>query len=71
VGNPFGIRITGFPAYMMWRGIYLSKMPSFGRQLQIAFDWFWALFFRRDIVELSTLESPSEKVPESRRASID
>jgi NADH dehydrogenase len=71
VGNPFGIRVSGFLAYMMWRGIYLSKMPSFGRQLQIAFDWFWALFFRRDIVELSTLQSPSEAVPESHRATGD
>lgn len=55
VGNPFGIKITGFIAYIMWRGIYWSKMPSRARQIQIAFDWAWDLLFRRDIVELSTL----------------
>lgn len=55
VGNPFGIKITGFLAYMMWRGIYWSKMPSRARQFQIAFDWAWDLLFRRDIVEISTL----------------
>lgn len=55
VGNPFGIKVTGFLAYMMWRAVYWSKMPSFARRTQIAFDWAWDLLFRRDIVELSTL----------------
>lgn len=55
VGNPFGIKVTGFIAYMMWRAVYWSKMPSFARRIQIAFDWAWDLLFRRDIVELSTL----------------
>ncbi|MFP6639705.1 MAG: NAD(P)/FAD-dependent oxidoreductase [Myxococcota bacterium] len=55
VGNPFGIKITGFLAYMMWRGVYWSKMPSRARRIQIAFDWAWDLLFRRDIVELSTM----------------
>ena len=68
VGNPFGLRITGLLAYLMWRGIYLSKMPSVARQLQIGFDWLWGLFFRRDIVELSTLRSPRETVAEAHRA---
>ena len=71
VGNPFGLRLTGFPAYLMWRGLYLSKMPSTARQLQIAFDWFWSLLFRRDIVELSTLRSPREAVPDEHRAASD
>jgi len=57
VGNPFGIRLSGPAAYFMWRAIYLAKMPSISRQLQIAFDWFWDLFFPRDIVEISTLRT--------------
>ncbi len=57
VGNPFGIQLSGFPAYMMWRAIYWAKMPSIARRMQIAFDWFWDLFFPRDIVELSTLQT--------------
>jgi len=68
VGNPFGLRVTGVLAYLMWRGIYLSKMPSLARQLQIAFDWFWELFYRRDIVELSTMRSPRETVADAHRA---
>ncbi len=55
VGQAFGLRLSGFPAWFMWRGIYLSKMPTFARKLQIAFDWFWQMLFPRDIVQL-TLE---------------
>ena len=64
VGNPFGVQLAGFPAYMMWRAIYWAKMPSVARRMQIAFDWFWDLFFPRDIVELSTLQTgrPVESV---------
>lgn len=61
VGNPFGVKITGFLAYMMWRGVYWSKMPSRARRFQIAFDWAWDLLFRRDIVELSTLTTREMK----------
>ena len=71
VGNPFGLRVTGFAAYLMWRAVYLSMMPSIARQLQIAFDWLWDVFFRRDIVELSTLRSPRAAVPDAHRADSD
>jgi NADH:quinone reductase (non-electrogenic) len=57
VGNPFGVRVAGLPAYFLWRSIYWAKMPSLARRLQIAFDWFWDLFFPRDLVEIDTARS--------------
>jgi NADH:ubiquinone reductase (H+-translocating) len=53
VGQIFGLKIWGFPAWFVWRGIYLAKMPTLARKVQIAFDWAWQLFFPRDIVQLS------------------
>jgi NADH dehydrogenase len=53
VGLLFGIRLSGFPAWFLWRGVYLSKMPTLARKIQIAFDWAWQLFFPRDIAQLS------------------
>jgi NADH dehydrogenase len=47
------LKVSGFLAWFMWRGIYLSKMPTFRRKIQIAFDWFWQLFFARDIAQLN------------------
>jgi NADH dehydrogenase len=60
VGQVFGLNLSGFPAWFLWRGFYLSQMPTFGRKVQIAFDWFWDLFFPRDIVEMST--RPTERL---------
>ncbi len=53
VGLVFGVRVSGFVAWFLWRGVYLSKMPTLARKIQIAFDWLWQLFFPRDIVELN------------------
>ena len=53
VGRVFGVRFSGLPAWFLWRGIYLSKMPTLARKVQIAFDWLWQMFFPRDIVELN------------------
>jgi NADH dehydrogenase len=58
VGNPFGVRVTGLFAWLMWRGLYWSKMPSIARRIQIAVDWTWDLMFRRDLVEISTVQTP-------------
>jgi NADH dehydrogenase len=57
VGNPFGFRISGFPAYVAWRAIYWAKMPTIIRRIQIAIDWTLDLLFPRDIVEISTLRT--------------
>jgi NADH dehydrogenase len=54
VGEVLGVRLSGILAWVMWRGIYLGKMPTLARKTQIAFDWAWDLFFSRDIVELSS-----------------
>jgi NADH dehydrogenase len=52
VGTVFGLRVSGFAAWFLWRGVYLSKMPTLARKVQIAFDWAWQLFFPRDLVQL-------------------
>jgi NADH dehydrogenase len=53
VGQLLGVKLSGFPAWFLWRGVYLSKMPTLARKLQIAFDWAWQLFFPRDLAQLS------------------
>jgi NADH dehydrogenase len=57
VGQVYGLNFSGFFAWFLWRGIYLGKMPTLARKIQIAFDWFWELFFPRDIVQLTTAQT--------------
>ncbi len=57
VAEVFGIRLTGFIAWFMWRSIYLSKLPGFVRRLRVAIDWTLDLFFPRDITQLQVFQN--------------
>lgn len=52
VARLFGIRLSGFAAWWMWRTVYLLKMPRLSRKLRVALDWSLDLLFSRDIVQL-------------------
>jgi len=41
---------------LMWRGIYLSKLPGLERKIRVAMDWVVELFFPRDIVQTIELK---------------
>jgi NADH dehydrogenase len=56
VAEIFGVKLTGFFAWFMWRTIYLSKLPGFARKLRVALDWTLDLFFPRDITQLQVFQ---------------
>src|SRR5262249_42647804 len=39
VAEILGIRISGFFACILWRAIYLAKLPSLERRLEVLVDW--------------------------------
>jgi NADH dehydrogenase len=45
------MRFSGLLAWLMWRSIYLSKLPGLERKVRVVFDWVIELFFPRDIVQ--------------------
>jgi NADH dehydrogenase len=55
-----GLRFSGFFAWMLWRGIYLSKLPGLERQLRVLSDWIIELFFPRDIVQSLDIDARRE-----------
>ncbi len=42
---------SGLLAWLMWRGIYLAKLPGLERKVRVMADWVIELFFPRDIVQ--------------------
>jgi NADH:quinone reductase (non-electrogenic) len=52
VADIFGIHISGFFAWWLWRTIYLFKMPGWNRKVRIATDWLMDLLFPPDMVQL-------------------
>jgi NADH dehydrogenase len=49
VAEILGIRVSGFLAWFLWRGVYLFKLPSWARRFKVGFDWAWDLLFSRDL----------------------
>jgi NADH:ubiquinone reductase (H+-translocating) len=49
VGDVLGFKVSGLFAWLMWRGIYLSKLPGLQRKLQVFLEWTLELIFPRDI----------------------
>jgi NADH dehydrogenase len=45
------VRFSGLSAWLLWRWIYLSKLPGIERKIRVLSDWAVELFFPRDIVQ--------------------
>jgi NADH:ubiquinone reductase (H+-translocating) len=48
VANIFGINLSGFFAWWLWRTIYLSKLPRLEKKIRVALDWTLDLCFSKD-----------------------
>ena len=53
-----GLRLRGFLGWFVARTYHLYQLPLLSRKLRVVLDWTVALFFRRDVVELSVLGHP-------------
>ena len=50
-----GIHVSGVLAWLLWRAIYLMKMPGLAQRVRIAVGWAEALVLPPDWVQLKTL----------------
>ena len=48
-----GLKLTGFPAWFMWKTVYMLKLPTPAQRLRVVLDWTVELFFERDVSELT------------------
>ena len=60
VAKVLGVKVRGFPAWLLHRTYHLAQMPTAGRKVRIMLDWTVALFFRRDVAQLGSLQHPRE-----------
>ena len=47
----YGLKFSGWLAWVMWRTIYLSKLPRLEKKLRVALDWTLDLLFSRDLCQ--------------------
>jgi NADH:ubiquinone reductase (H+-translocating) len=52
VAEIFGVNVSGFVAWLMWRGLYLLRIPTLARKSRLFLEWNWAMFFPPDVAHL-------------------
>ena len=75
VAEIFGFRCSGFVAWLLWRGYYLLKIPTFARKVRLYFEWNWGMLFPPDIVYLRFSRTrpsadPTSATPPHKRAHV-
>lgn len=58
-----GLKFSGFFAWLLWRTIYLGKIPGLDRKIRVAIDWFLDIFLPKDLVQLKFLMRPRQSPP--------
>ena len=64
VAQVYGIKLRGFPAWIMHRTYHVSRIPSWNRRLRVVVDWTLALLLKREVVSLGELHEPREPFTE-------
>jgi NADH:ubiquinone reductase (H+-translocating) len=49
VAEIFGLRLSGFVPWLMWRGLHLLRIPTLSRKVRLFLEWNWAMLFPPDI----------------------
>ena len=68
VAEIFGMRLSGFVAWLLWRGIYLLKVPTLARKVRVFFEWNWGMLFPADIAHLGFARTKRTATPKDRAA---
>ena len=57
VAEVLQVKLSGFMAWLLWRTIYLTKLPGLDRKIRVATGWFLDFFLKPDIVQLRTRDT--------------
>jgi NADH dehydrogenase len=52
VAEIYRLRFSGLVAWFLWRAVYLLKIPTFSRKLNVIVDWTWDILFKPNTVEV-------------------
>ncbi|GAA0947881.1 NAD(P)/FAD-dependent oxidoreductase [Kribbella koreensis] len=61
VAQLYGVKVKGWPAWFLHRTYHVSRVPTFNRKARVILDWTLALFFRREVTSLGSLQTPREE----------
>ena len=59
VAQVFGVNLSGLPAWLFWRAIYLAMLPGFSTRLRVMLNWLFDYFMPRTIVQMRQAGQPA------------
>ncbi len=68
VAKVYGVKLSGFGAWCLWRGVYLAKLPTLSRKLEVAASWICSIPFATNIAQLRL--SPTRPAIETSAADV-
>ncbi|MBK1621593.1 hypothetical protein CKO42_24955 [Lamprobacter modestohalophilus] len=71
VARVYGINLSGFIPWLLWRGFYLLYIPTLARKARLYLEWNWAMFFPPDIAHLRftrTVDDSGDEVSQDQGA---
>ncbi|MFG1620537.1 NAD(P)/FAD-dependent oxidoreductase [Kribbella sp. NPDC049227] len=68
VAQLYGVKVKGWPAWFLHRTYHVSRVPTFNRKARVVLDWTLALFFRREVISLGSLQMPNEEFRRATRS---
>jgi NADH:ubiquinone reductase (H+-translocating) len=61
VAEVYGVRLTGLPAWLLWRGYYLSFVPGFATKMRVAAQWLLDSLVGRSTVQTGIRQGPGTR----------
>jgi NADH dehydrogenase FAD-containing subunit len=55
VANILGMNFSGFVAWLLWRCVYLLKLPRLAKKTRVALSWLLEMIFSKDLEQMLTL----------------
>jgi len=55
VANILGMNFSGFIAWLLWRSVYLLKLPRLAKKTRVALSWLLEMIFSKDLEQMLTL----------------
>jgi len=62
VAEIYRLKFSGLVAWFLWRTVYLIKIPTVRRKLNVVVDWTWDIFFKPNVVQVRVAQQQRFKL---------
>lgn len=61
VAEVYGLALTGLPAWLLWRALYIGMLPGLGTRIRVGLNWIYDYLMPRKVVNISQSEQTATR----------